>query len=79
MKFKMNEADSFVLAHLSQISGSLGVRTCELFLCFVPIVRVRAIVLTSLFSLFYVTCEFHRFSVHRGRAQISFSNFSTDV
>ena len=31
---------------------SLGVRTCELFLCFVTIVRVRAIVLTSLFSLF---------------------------
>ena len=41
---------------------SLGVRTCELFLCFVhvAIVRVRAIVLTSLFSLFCVTGEFHR-------------------
>ena len=49
---------------------SLGVRTCELFLCFVTIVRVRAIVLTSLFSLFYVTGEFHRF-LHRGRAIIS--------
>ena len=36
----------------------LGVRTCELFLCFVAIVRVRAIMLTS---LFYVTSEFHRF------------------
>ena len=47
---------------------SLGVRTCELFLCFVTVVRVRAIVLTSLFSLFYVTCEFHRF-LHRGRAE----------
>ena len=47
---------------------SLGVRTCELFLCFVAIVRVRAIVLTSLFSLFYVTGEFHRF-LHRGRAR----------
>ena len=45
----------------------LGVRTCELFLCFVAIVRVRAIMLTSLFSLFYVTREFHRF-LHRGRA-----------
>ena len=33
----------------------LGVRTCELFLCFVAIVRVRVIMLTSLFSLFYVT------------------------
>ena len=42
----------------------LGVRTCELFLCFVVIVRVRAIMLTS---LFYVTGEFHRF-LHRGRA-----------
>ena len=48
---------------------SLGVRTCELFLCFVAIVRVRAIVLTSLFSLFYVTGEFHRF-LHRGRAEL---------
>ena len=37
---------------------------------FVTIVRVRAIVLTSLFSLFYVTCEFHRF-LHRGRAGFS--------
>ena len=45
----------------------LGVRTCELFLSFITIVRVRAIVLTSLFSLFYVTCEFHRF-LHRCRA-----------
>ena len=44
-----------------------GVRACELFLCFVTIVRVRAIVLTSLFSLFYVTGECHRF-LHRGRA-----------
>ena len=26
--------------------------------------------LTSLFSLFYVTCEFHRF-LHRGRAKCS--------
>ena len=39
----------------------LGVRTCELFLCFVAIVRVRVYyMLTSLFSLFYVTGEFHR-------------------
>ena len=45
----------------------LGVRTCELFLCFVAIVRVRVIMLTSLFSLFYVTGEFLRF-LHRGRA-----------
>ena len=46
---------------------SLGVRTCELFLCFVVIVRVRADMLTSLFSLFYVTGEFHRL-LHRGGA-----------
>ena len=50
----------------------LGVRTCELFLCFVAIVRVRAIMLTSLFSLFYVTGEFHRF-LHRGRAELFLS------
>ena len=36
----------------------LGVRTCELFLCFAPFVFVRSIVLTSLFPLFYVTCEY---------------------
>ena len=47
----------------------LGVRTCELFLCFVATVRVRAIMLTSLFSLFYVTGEFHRF-LHRGRVKL---------
>ena len=45
----------------------LRVRTCELFLCFAVIVRVRAMMLTSMFSLFYVTGEFHRF-LHRGRA-----------
>ena len=48
----------------------LGVRTCELFLCFVAIVRVRVIMLTSLFSLFYVTREFHRF-LHRARAKFN--------
>ena len=40
----------------------LGVRTCELFLCFVPFVFLGFIVLTS---LFYVTGEFNRF-LHRG-------------
>ena len=43
----------------------LGVRTCELFLCFVAFVFLGFIVLTSLFSLFYVTGEFNRF-LHRG-------------
>ena len=52
----------------AKIGVYLGVRTCELFLCFVVIVRVRVIMLTSLFSLFYVTREFHRF-LHRGRAK----------
>ena len=43
----------------------LGLRTCELFLCFVPFIFLGFIVLTSLFSLFYVTGEFNRF-LHRG-------------
>ena len=56
-----------VIERQHDIGVSLGVRTCELFLCLVAIVRVRAFVLTSLFSLFYVTGEFHRF-LHGGRA-----------
>ena len=43
----------------------LGVKTCEVFLCFVTIMFVLSIVFTSLFSLFYVTCEGDRF-LHRG-------------
>ena len=43
----------------------LGVKTCEVFLCFVTIMFVLSIVLTSLFSLFYVTREGDRF-LHRG-------------
>ena len=39
----------------------LGVRTCELFLCFAPFVFLGSIVFTSLFSLFYVTSELNRF------------------
>ena len=54
----------------------LGVRTCELFLCFVAIVRVR-VYFTSLFSLFYVTGEFHR-SLHGGRAQFSLACVAAD-
>ena len=45
--------------------GLMGVKTCEAFFCFVAIVRVGPIMLTSLFSLFYVTGECHRF-VHQG-------------
>ena len=43
----------------------LGVKTCEVFLCFVTIMFVLSFVLTSLFSLFYVTREGDRF-LHRG-------------
>jgi len=39
----------------------LGVRTCEVFLCFAPFVFLGFIVLTSLCPLPYVTREFHRF------------------
>ena len=43
----------------------LGVKTCEVFLCFFTIMFVLSFVLTSLFSLFYVTREGDRF-LHRG-------------
>ena len=49
----------------------LDVKTCEVFLCFVTIMFVQetwfvlSFVLTSLFSLFYVTREGDRF-LHRG-------------
>ena len=46
----------------------LGVKTCEVFLCLVTIMFVLSIVLTSLFSLFYVTREGDRF-LHRGWAR----------
>lgn len=36
----------------------LGVRTCEHFLCLKPFVFLGSFVLTSLLSLFRVTCEF---------------------
>ena len=56
------------VAHICKHSKQwvyLGVKTCEVFLCFVAIVRVRFIMLASLFSLFYVTGERYRF-LHRG-------------
>ena len=43
----------------------LGVRTCEVFLCFVTVMIVLSIVLTSLFSLFYVTREGNSCFLHR--------------
>ena len=45
----------------------LGVRTCEVFLCFAPFVFLGFIVFTSLCPLLYATREFHRF-FHRGWA-----------
>ena len=59
---------------LLQFGVYLGVRTCKLFLCFVPFVFLGFIVLTSFFSLFYVTGEFNRF-LRRGWAPNSFSFF----
>ena len=41
---------------------------CEVFLCMVTIIILGSIVLTSLFSLFYVTCERNRF-LHWGWAK----------
>ena len=58
---------SGLASNLSISEVYLGVRTCELFLCFAPFVFLRSIALTSLFPPFYVTCEFNRF-LHRGWA-----------
>ena len=55
----------------------LGVRTCELFLCFVLFVFLGFIVLTSLFSLFHVIGEFNRF-LHRGWASLSWPLLSAN-
>ena len=52
------------MSSYAKVSGFTLV-TCELFLCFVPFVFLGFIVLTSLFSLFYVTGGFNRF-LHRG-------------
>ena len=47
----------------------LSVRTCEVFLCFVDIVRVRVYYFDCFISLSYITGEWYRFS-HRGWAQL---------
>ena len=49
------------LLRVRKMEFTLGVRTCEVFLCFVAIMFVLSIVLTSLFSLFYTTRERNRF------------------
>ena len=46
----------------------LSVRTCELFLCFAPFVFLGFFVLTSLFSLFSLTCKFFYRFLHWGWA-----------
>ena len=43
----------------------LDVKTCEVFLCFLAIIFLGSFVLTSMYSLLYVTREFNRF-LHRG-------------
>ena len=43
----------------------LGVRTCELFLCFEPFVLLGSIALTSLFYLFYIDREFYTLLTQR--------------
>ena len=67
--FFLTRSEKYVLVSLPCIPWPvgvyLGVRTCEVFLCFVTIMFVLSIVLTSLFSLFYVTREGNRF-LHRG-------------
>ena len=49
----------------------LGVKTSEVFLCFVTIMFVLSIVLISLFSLFYVTREGDRCFTPRMSPKIS--------
>ena len=43
------------MAKVSQPGVYLGVRTCEVFLCFVSIMFVLSVVLTSLFSFLFAT------------------------
>ena len=52
--------------HNGKIGVYLGVRTCEIFRCFVAIVRLRVYYVE--FFVFFVTGEFHRF-LHRGRVE----------
>ena len=53
----------------TEIIGLPRCKTCEVFLCFVTVMFVLSFVLTSLFSLFYVTREVDRF-LHREWAEI---------
>ena len=49
---------------------------CKVFLCFVALVRVRSIMLTSLYCLFYVTGECYRFLLRGSTLNETFSNHS---
>ena len=53
------------LVHKMMPRVYLGVKTCEVFLCFEAVVRVRVCYVDVLFSLFYVAAECYRF-LHRG-------------
>ena len=65
VSFLHPEVRKATTGNTSALAG-YGVRTWELFLCLAPFVIVfGSTVLTSLFSLFYVTREFYRF-LHRG-------------
>ena len=55
----------------------LCVRTCELFLCFAPFVFLGSTVFTSLFSLFFVTCEFNRF-LHQCKVEPFFQKYNNN-
>ena len=56
---------SMQFSYFAKFRVYLGVRTCEIFLCFVTIMFILFIILTYLFSLFYATRELDRF-LHQG-------------
>lgn len=57
---------ALLVCYCLKLGVYLSVRTCELFLCSAPYVFLGSIVvLTSLFSFFYVILKFNRF-LHRG-------------
>ena len=56
---------AFASNHSVDFRVYLGVRTCELFLCFEPFVFLRSIVLTSLLPLFYAVCDKRRLQTCR--------------
>ena len=79
-RFIPSRVSKFVNPHITNkrenIRVYLGVKTCEVFLCFLatgyyfPWLYCVEFSVASLYSLFYVTREFHRF-LHRGWAEHS--------